>query len=114
MGQAGKLALAALFVTMAGCGGDDKGGRCLTEAEVCQFTEGVSTKQQVQGALGNPSLSQTISDGMGGSISQWVYMCMPGQQSVQQVQFVFDASDVLMFRAVQSVGPAAPPAFTCN
>jgi outer membrane protein assembly factor BamE (lipoprotein component of BamABCDE complex) len=112
-----KLILAAtlLMTTIASCGGNDgsAGGRCLTDADVCQFVVGVSTKQQVKAALGNPFVTQSISDGNGGTIEQWAYVCMPDSQSAQQIQFVFDASGVLMLRSGVSVGNA-PPAPTCS
>ena len=108
--------VAALVVSLAACDdGDDKGtfgGRCLTDAEICQFTDGVSTKQQVQAALGNPAVRQTVSnDGI--SIEQWIYACMPDAQSVQQVQFVFDGNGVLFGHTAVSTGPNVPPAPTC-
>jgi outer membrane protein assembly factor BamE (lipoprotein component of BamABCDE complex) len=114
-----KLLLAAtlLVTTVASCGGGDGsavGGRCLTDADVCQFQVGVSTKQQIRAALGNPFVTQSISDGSGGSIEQWAYICMPDQQSAQQVQFIFDANGVLMGRLAVSSGPNAPPAPTCT
>jgi outer membrane protein assembly factor BamE (lipoprotein component of BamABCDE complex) len=119
LGKVGKIRrvglAAALFVAVAGCGGSDDstaGGRCLSEAEICQFTDGVSTKQQVQAALGKPFASQTVSNG-GVSLEQWVYVCMPDQQSVQQVQFIFDGNGVLMGHLAVSQGPNAPPAPTC-
>jgi outer membrane protein assembly factor BamE (lipoprotein component of BamABCDE complex) len=109
------LAATLLMTTIASCGGDDgsaAGGRCLTDADVCQFVVGVSTKQQVRTALGNPFLTQSIADGTGGTIEQWAYICMPDQQSAQQVQFIFDADGVLMGRLAVSTGNA-PPAPTC-
>jgi hypothetical protein len=106
----------ALLVTLAACGGDGgsaTGGRCLTDAEICQFTEGVSTKQQVQAALGNPPISQTVSSG-DISIEQWIYFCMPDAQSFQQVQFAFDGTTGTLFgRTAVSSGPNAPPAPVC-
>lgn len=113
-----KLGLvAALFVSLAACGdSDDKGGtiggRCITEAEYCQFTDGVTTKQQVQAAIGKPFATQSISSG-GTSIEQWVYICMPDAMSAQQIQFVFDGNGVLMIHQAVSSGPNAPPAPTC-
>ena len=103
-----KLILAAtlLLTTIASCGGGDGsavGGRCLTDADVCQFQVGV-----------NPFVTQSISDGSGGSIEQWAYICMPDAQSAQQVQFIFDANGVLMGRLAISSGPNAPPAPTCT
>jgi len=115
-----KLALAAtLLMMIAGCDGDDGGstgvpGRCLTDADVCQFVEGASTKQQVRAALGTPFATQSISNGAAGSIEQWIYVCMPDAQSAQQVQFIFDANGVLMGRLAISSGPNAPPAPTCS
>jgi outer membrane protein assembly factor BamE (lipoprotein component of BamABCDE complex) len=114
----GKIALvAALFLTLGACGdGDEKGTIrkiCFTEAEVCQFTEGVSTKQQVMAALGSPFATQTVSNGAA-SLEQWVYVCMPDAQSAQQVQFIFDGNGVLMGRLAVSSGPNAPPAPTCS
>ena len=112
-----KLVLAAtlLMTTIAACGGSDgsAGGRCLTDADVCGFQVGVTTKQEVRAALGNPSVTQSISDGAGGTIEQWAYLCMPDSQSLQQVQFVFDGNGVLMARLAVSTGNA-PPAPTCS
>jgi len=107
-----KLALAAtLFLTIASCGSDSPGyGRCLTDADVCQFQDGVSTKQQVSAALGKPYLTQSISNG-GTTIEQWAYVCMPDKDSIQQVQFVFDGNGVLMAHLAQSTGNA--PVVTC-
>ena len=114
MGKVGLVA--ALFATLAACGDGDDGGiskTCLTQAAVCQFTNGVSTKQQVQAALGKPYVSQSVSGG-GTSLEQWAYLCMPDQQSAQQVQFIFDGNGVLLMTLVVSSGPNAPPAFTCS
>jgi outer membrane protein assembly factor BamE (lipoprotein component of BamABCDE complex) len=115
VGRTGLVAM--LLLTLAGCGdGDEQGtisGRCFTEAEICQFTEGVSTKQQVRTALGSPFASQTVSNG-GASLEQWVYVCMPDAQSAQQVQFIFDGNGILMGRLAISSGPNAPPAPTCT
>jgi len=118
VGNVARIGMAiALFVTLGGCGdGDDKGmisKSCFTEAQICQFTEGVSTKEQVRAALGAPFASQTVSNG-GASIEQWVYVCMPDAQSAQQVQFIFDGNGVLMGRLAISSGPNAPPAPTCT
>ena len=109
-----RIAMAAvLLVTLAGCGGSSSaGGRCLTEADVCQFTIGVSTEQQVKAALGSPQISQSISSG-GEVITQWAYICQPDPQSAEQVQFIFDGNGVLMDRLAVSTGPNAPPAPSC-
>ena len=108
--------IAALLVTVSSCDDGNEqgtiGGRCLTEADVCQFTVNVSTKAQVQAALGKPYISQTVSNG-GASLEQWAYVCMPDAQSVQQVQFVFDGNGVLLMTLAASSGPNAPPAPTC-
>jgi outer membrane protein assembly factor BamE (lipoprotein component of BamABCDE complex) len=109
------MATAALMLlgAVGGCGGGSSMyGRCLTEADVCQFTIGVSTQQQVKVALGSPQISQSISSG-GQVITQWVYACQPDPQSVEQVQFIFDGNGVLMERLALSSGPNAPPAPTC-
>jgi outer membrane protein assembly factor BamE (lipoprotein component of BamABCDE complex) len=110
------LAATLLVTTIVSCGGNDgsaAGGRCLTDADVCGFQVGVTTKQQVRAALGSPFVTQTISDGAGGTIEQWAYVCMPDAQSAQQVQFIFDANGILMARLAISTGNA-PPAPTCT
>ena len=108
--------IAALAVSVAACGdSDDKGGinqRCVTEAGYCQLTDGVTTKQQAQALLGPPSVSQS-STGGGTTFEQWLYVCMPDQQSAQEIQLVFDGNGVLMFHQALSTGPNAPPLPTC-
>jgi len=108
----GTAMAAVLLGAVGGCGGGGASGRCLTEADVCQFTTGVSTEAQVKAALGSPQVSQTVSSG-GETITQWVYVCQPGPQSVEQVQFIFDGNGVLMERLALSSGPNAPPPPTC-
>ena len=108
--------MAALAVSVAACGGSDNNGgvpqRCVTAAGYCQLTDGVTTKQQAQALIGMPSLSQTGSGG-GTTFEQWLYVCMPDAQSVQQIQLVFDANGVLMLHQALSTGPNAPPVPTC-
>ena len=109
--------VAALFVGAAACGSsDDKGGaiggRCITEAEYCQLSDGVTTKQQVQALLGKPYVMQT-STGGGTTFEQWLYACMPDAMSIQEVQLIFDGNGVLMIHQAVSSGPNVPPAPTC-
>lgn len=103
------LVIGALFGL--GCGSDGtslNAGRCLTNAEICQFTRGVSTKQQVQAKLGNAQMYV--------GANAWAYTCqqISGQMVVHNdlVAFNFDEAGVLIDITVlrQGSGASEPPA----
>lgn len=108
-----------LVLPSASCGGsDDAGGGgqglgtagCLTDDQICQFQEGVSTQDDVRNALGN---AQTY---LGNSTAIYVCQQIVGQQIVHNDQVIFDfdssghLSDVMVLRQ----GTGATPAPDCR
>jgi hypothetical protein len=111
---------ALTMVLLAGVGSGSCGGgsdspsskTCLSDQQVCQFTAGVSTTNDVRNALGPPQVSQSISNG-GLAIQQWVYVCQQTSQTVDVVQFIFDGNGVLQNVGVTRSGPGTTPAPSC-
>jgi outer membrane protein assembly factor BamE (lipoprotein component of BamABCDE complex) len=97
---------------LAACDGSDSGSSspnqmCLTDAQICQVHIGVSTENDVQAALGAPSVTQSISNG-GSTLQQWVYICQKSSQSADLVQVVLDGT-VVESVSVSRAGGALPP-----
>ena len=106
-----------LALASASCGGsDDAGGGggpglgtagCITNEQICQFKQGVSTEDDVRNALGN---AQTY---LGESTAIYVCQQIVGQQIVHNDQVIFDfdssgkLSDVSVLR--QGTGATPPP-----
>jgi hypothetical protein len=100
-------------VTLAACGDDGPPGAvglgtagCLSDQQICQFKEGVSTKDDVQKALGNAQIYL-------GS-STWSYLCMViTSQVVRNDQVIFDFDDMGVLSNVQvlrlGTGSTPPP-----
>ena len=102
--------LALITLLTLGCGGGGGGismGRCLTDAEICQFKKGVSTKQDVMSKLGNAQQYLGPDD--------WAYTCtqFDGQMLIHNdlVSFTFDDAGVLSSITVlrQGSGSTVPP-----
>jgi len=82
-------------------------GGCLSDQQICQFKDGVSTQAEVKTALGNAQMYV-------GS-SAWMYVCqqVSGQQIIHNDLVVFDfdssgrVSDVTVLR--QGTGATPPP-----
>jgi hypothetical protein len=96
------------------CGSDDGAvglgtAGCLSDQQICQFKKGVSTKDDVQKALGNPQISL-------GS-SAWSYVCQQiSGQVIRNDQVIFDFNDsgVLSDVTVLRIGTSSPPAPDCE
>lgn len=101
---------------LAACGSDDPGAvglgtaGCLSDQQICQFKQGVSTKDEVQKALGNAQLYP--------SADTWIYVCQviagQGVAHNDMVTFDFDSSGVLSNVDVLRFGTAATPPPDCG
>jgi len=87
-------------------------GGCLTDAQICQFQKGVSTKADVQNALGNAQ------EYLGTDAAVYICQEVAGQQIIHndQVIFSFDSNgrlqDVMVLR--QGSGSTPPPTCSSN
>jgi hypothetical protein len=116
MGIARRLVYSAFALGVhagMGCGSDsDDGlgmGKCLSDADICQFELGVSTRDNVQKKLGNAQ--QYLGS------DTWIFTCQQvnGTQIVHNdfVVFSFDAMGVLEDVSVARQGSAATPPPDC-
>jgi outer membrane protein assembly factor BamE (lipoprotein component of BamABCDE complex) len=109
-----KISWTAVFAAcvLSACGDDDEGsggkGKCLSDAEICQFVVGVSTRDDVQKKLGNAQQY------FGTDVATYICQRISGQQIVRNdlVSFSYDANgrleDITVIR--QGSGATPPPA----
>jgi hypothetical protein len=105
---------AALAVVGCGSGGSGGGvglgmGGCLTDQQICQFTPGVSTQNDVRKALGN-------AQGYEGTSAIYICQEVSGSQIVHNdlIVFDFDMSGTLMDVMVERMGTGATPPPNCS
>ena len=106
-------------VALVACGSDDAAPPgCLSDQQICQFKKGVSTKADVQKALGNPNFSIGAGTSTSASMSNtWDYLCLVVSGPVsrnEQTVFDFDDSGVLTDVTVLRLGSASAPAPDCE
>jgi outer membrane protein assembly factor BamE (lipoprotein component of BamABCDE complex) len=118
----GKRLLAVFAIAVAACGamaiaacGSDDGAvglgtaGCLSDQQICQFKKGVSTRADVQKALGNPQISL--------GASAWSYVCQQISGNLirnEQTIFDFDDSGVLSDVTTIRVGSSSAPGPDCS
>jgi hypothetical protein len=117
------IVVASGLVALVACGSDDEAvglgtAGCLSDQQICQFKKGVSTKADVQKALGNANVYFGSSTMTSASMSStWIYYCQVISAQVirnDQTIFDFDDSGVLSDVTVLRLGSASAPPPDCE
>ena len=100
------LAVAALWLA---CGGESSSPGCLSDAQICQFKKGTSTRADVQAKLGNAQMY------LGNDAAIYVCQEVSGNAVVHNdlVSFNFDDKGVLEDIVVVRQGSGATPPPAC-
>jgi outer membrane protein assembly factor BamE (lipoprotein component of BamABCDE complex) len=101
--------LFGVLLLIGSCGGDDAQGSCLTNAQICQFKKGTSTKAEVMSKLGNAQQY------LGTDVMIYVCQQVSGSSVVHNdiVSFSFDDKGVLEDVTVLRQGSGATPPPDC-